>query len=224
MILLSAIDPSKQEFDDAVNEVLKRPEYKQLTNVIANQIEHIKTFLKEMFIKFLQKIFSNIEIPTSTSGNFSMVFMFIGILAVFALVIFITIKIYKSFERKTKIKEILGEKIDDKTTPNSLREKADNFQKAEDFRQAIRFDFIALLLLMHEKNVIYLDETKTNEEIYKYLKKNNFSCLDNLTVMIDIFNSSWYGHKVCDKEVYEEWKKELDQIWSEVINYEDKNK
>lgn len=224
MIFLSVIDPSKKEFDDAVSNVLKRPEYKSLNNVFTKQIENIKEYIWNLIMKLLKKVFSNIEMPSSMSGDFSTVFMIIGILAIFAVVTFISIKIYKSYERKTRIKEILGEKIDDKTTPNSLKDKALTFEKAGDFRQAIRYDFIALLLLMHEKNIVYLDETKTNEEIYKYLKNNSFTRIENLNSMINIFNSCWYGHKLCNEEIHGIWKSDLKFIWDEVIGYEEESK
>jgi len=168
-------------------------------------------------------LFSNMGNMTSISGTLSTVFIIIGLLAIVTIIILIVIKFSKTFEKRTRIKEILGEKIEEGTTPNSLRLKAETFAKEEDYRQAIRFDFIALLLLMHDRNILYLDETKTNEEIYNYLKKNDFSQLVLFKALINDFNANWYGHKVWNNGLYKIYKDNVSLIWNEVIYNENKN-
>ncbi|MBC8060678.1 MAG: hypothetical protein H7Y18_08425 [Clostridiaceae bacterium] len=219
MIVLSLINPSRPEFEDAVHKILKHPEYKGLKLGVQDYIQMIKEYIATGLMNILKKIFSNIATAGSISETLSTIFIIIGLLAIITIVILIVVKFSKTFESKSRIKEILGEKIDDRTTPNSLRLKAEGFAKVEDYRQAIRFDFIALLLLMHEKNLLYLDETKTNEEIYNYLKKNNFSQLVLFKCLINDFNASWYGHKVWNSELYLIWKNNIGLIWNEVIHH-----
>ena len=224
MNLFSVMIPSKPEFDQIVHKILQRNEYAQLKNLLSDLIESVKTSIREWLLKVLKKAFSNLENASQISDKLSTIFMIIGILVILGIIIIIVIKTSKAFEKKARIKEILGEKIDDKTTPYSLRNKASTFAKEENFRQAIRYDFIALLFLMHERNILYLDETKTNEEIYNYLKKDKFSMLKEFYNMINNFNNYWYGHKLCSIETYKHWLDAVSLVWDEVISYEEKNK
>lgn len=218
--LLSLIIPSKDEFDSTVNSILQGAEYRHLKNPLRDFIDNIKRTIKEWFANWLQRTFSNMSNVKEISETLSIIFMVIGILVVVAIIVIIILKFNKGFERKKRVKEILGEKIDDKTTPLSLRQKASDFIQSGDLRKAIRYEFIALLLLMHEKNLVYLDETKTNEEIYRHLKKNKFSIISAFKNLIDIFNSTWYGHKEFNKNSYDKWEQNMQLLWNEVKKYE----
>lgn len=223
MKVLSIMIPSSKEFNNTVNKILQGPEYKHLKNSVADFIGKIKEWVSNWIKEMMNKAISNIPSPDSVSDNIANIFIIIGLLVIFTIVILIIVKVSKTFERKTRIKEILGEKIDDKTTPSSLRQTAMSFGTEGDFRQAIRYEFIAILLLMHEKNILYLDESKTNEEIYKYLKKNKFPMLSVLEDLINNFNSSWYGHRLCNKETYDKASQNITLLWNEVLYYEEKS-
>jgi hypothetical protein len=220
--VLSIIIPSSQEFDSTTNEILQGYKYIHLKTSLLDFILQIKDGISKWIVKVFKNSFSNIHSPGAVSDNLANIFIIIGFLLIFTIVVLIIVKVSKTFERKKRIKEILGEKIDDKTTPSSLRILAASFGVKEDFRQAIRYDFIAILLLMHEKNIVYLDETKTNEEIYKYLKKNEFSMLSVFEYLVNDFNSSWYGHRLCTKQTYDKAVQNINQLWNEVLVYEEK--
>lgn len=214
--------PSNKEFDNTVNNILQSYKYKHLKNDLLDFIQKIKEKASLLIHKIINKIISNIEKSQSVSDNLANVFIIIGILMIFIIVILIIVKVSKSFQRKSRIKEILGERINDKTTPSSLRCEAASFRDKGDYRRAIRYDFIAILLLMHEKNTIYLDETKTNGEIHKYLKQNKFPMMLELENIILHFNSSWYGDKQCDRATYDVVFSNVNLLWSEVVAYEEK--
>jgi hypothetical protein len=218
--LLFITDPSKTEFNNTVDEILRRPEYDGLRRDVTNYIDKFKEWLQELLTDLLEGLFSKVSI----GSGFSTVLVIIALLIFTVLIIFIIVKIGKSFERRKRVKEILGEKIDDNTTPSTLKTKAAAFAEVGDIRQAIRFGFIALLLLMHERNVVYLDETRTNEEIYRYLARKKFDSLLQLRGCINIFNLVWYGHKIGTKDMYEEWNQNVTALWNEVNIYETKDK
>lgn len=223
MSLFSSTIPSKPIFDETIKVILSRPEYKYLTGGIGDFIGRIKDMLREGLGKILEKTFSNLSNTPEISDRLSTIFMIIGLLIIIVIIVFIIIKINKAFDNKTRVKEILGERIDARVTPNSLRNKGQEFINKGDFRQAIRYDFIAVLLLMHEKNLLYFDETKTGEEINNYLIRNKFEMVGVFRKLVSIFNSSWYGHKTSNEKLYDEWSNTIDLIWNEVINHEEKN-
>lgn len=217
------VTPSKKEFDLIVNNILQGSEYEHLRNTVLDFITKIKGDISQWIGKLINKTISNIPAPGSLSDNLANILIIIGILLICTIVVLIIVKVSKTFERKSRIKEILGERIFDKTTPSSLRRRAASFGEKADFREAIRYDFIAILLLMHEKNILYLDETKTNEEIYQYLKKSKFLGFSVFECLISDFNSSWYGHRVYNRESYDKAFQNINLIWDEVLAYEEKN-
>lgn len=215
--------PTKPEFDEAVREVLKKPGYRHLTGGFLDFIKRMKDGIKEWLLGIIEKTFSNLENAPEISENLSVIFMIIGLLLIIAIIVFIIIRVSKTFDKRASIREILGEKIDDRATPLSLRERAQEFIQGRDFRQAIRYDFIAVLLLMHEKNILFLDETKTGGEIYGYLRKNKFEKAALFKQLVGIFNAAWYGHKPLEQSLYDEWSSTLNLIWNGVMNVEEKS-
>ena len=212
--------PPQQEFDNTVKQILSRRSYSHLNNNISNFINKVKGDISA----WLYEKFSNLnwDISPSISDNFSTVLLIIASLILIAIIVLVVVTISRGFEKQTMVKEIMGEKIGETTTPDSLRNKADQLQKKGDYRQAIRYDFIALLLLMHEKTILYLDKAKTNREIYLQLKENNYSWLDDFIKIVNIYNWSWYGHKQSKKEIYDDWNNSLNLLWSGVKNYDKK--
>ena len=222
MKLLNLTVPPRTEFDNKINEILNRAEYRHLKNGIRDLIQSLQEKLSQWF----QNAFDKIEFKTGPgiSDKLATAFIILGIIVILALIIMIAVKISRVFEKKSRIKMILGERIGARTTPDSLREKASASLAQGDLRQAVRYDFIALLLLMHEKRLIYIDETKTNQEIYDYLKQNGFKQLQVFQGMIDTFNYLWYGHKSVEGIKYEAWSSKLNLLWNEVMNCEVKGK
>lgn len=221
MKLLSLMIPSKNDFNSTVNKILNSAEYKHLKNPIRDFTNKLKEKLNEVLRKWFMKNLSKLDNAAQISDAVSTVFIIIGLMTILAIVIIIIVKINKTFEKKNRIKEILGEKIDDKTTPGSLRKTAASYRSNGDLRNAIRYEFIALLLLMHEKSLVYLDETKTNEEILRYLNKNNFKASDTFKEISDIFNSVWYGNKTFNEEGYKHWSTTIEPLWRRVAEYEE---
>ena len=220
MNLLFITNPSKTEFNDTVDRILQRPEYASLRRNVTNYIDRFKEWIQEALSKLLSDLFANVEIGSGISD----ILVVIALVVFTVLIVYIAVRIGRTFERRKRIKEILGEKIDENTTPASLKLKAADFAKLGDIREAIRYDFIGLLLLMHERNVVYLDETKTNEEIYMYLMRKKFNLLQQMRNCINIFNQVWYGHKSGNSDLYKEWTENAAKLWNEVNIHAAKDK
>jgi hypothetical protein len=213
--------PTRPEFDKTINKILQGSEYKHLRNPITDFLDYIKDAISRFIFGLLKGTFSVVK-ASSISKSLSSIFIILGILTICAIIILIFMRINKTQVKKKRVKEILGEKIDIRTTPNSLRQKASIKETEGEFRLAIRYEFIAILLLMHQLNLLYLDETQTNEEIHNYLKAKHFTYIGGIKELINIFNYIWYGHKEPDKQLYDTWKYELEGLWNGVIKYEEK--
>lgn len=207
---------SKTEFDSKVREILQRSDYVQLANNIKDWVENLKERIIRWIMDLLDNTFENMPSSKGISENLSIIFIIAGILIITGIVVFIAVRMGKVFERNSRVKEILGESIGEGVTTASLRRKASEYADAADFRMAVRYEYIALLLLLHEKNLIYLEDTKTNEEIIKSLLESKFSMLDVLQNMAVMFNASWYGHKAFLNAAYEDWSGKLKLVWEKV--------
>lgn len=223
MSLFSTVIPTEPIFDETIKEILSHPRYRGLRGGFMDFIQDIKDKIRKWIMEIFERTFSNLSNVPEISDRLSTLFMIIGILIIVGIIIFIIIKLNKTFDKKASIREILGEKIDEGVTPNSLRDRAEEFAKKGDYRQGIRYGFIGVLLLMHEMSILYLDETKTGEEIYDYLRKNKFEMAPDFKKLVRIFNASWYGHKYSNQELYDEWKATMDLVWNGVTSYEKKS-
>lgn len=222
MNIVNTISPTWEKFDNTVNKVLSKPGYKHLSGGFPDLINKIKEGLKEKIEAFLNAFFSNISDTPKVSEGLSNIFLIIGLLILIIIIIFIVVKINKIRDKKVKISEIFGEKLDEDTSPESLRVKAMEYNSRGEYREAIRYEFIALLLSMHEKGLLILDETKTGDELYQFLRKNGYGKISAFKVLVNIFNSSWYGRKKYDLELYKKWEYSFNLIWNEVTSNEEK--
>lgn len=225
MYLLNVI-PTKNQYDETIKDILNNSKYAYIKNIFSRFF----SYLQNQISNFTRKLLKSINLgdtgnkSISLSDKISYVIMIAVIILFIILVAFIIVKINKMFNKKNRIKEILGEKINEDTTPESLREKALSFSSINKYKEAVRYDFIALLLLMHEKNVIFLDESSTNFEIGIFLRNNSFNDADIYDYLSDMFNYVWYGDKPCANEKYEDWNSNLNKLWNEVQNNEKKFK
>lgn len=216
--------PPKPEFDDTVHRILRRAEYGHLNNRLRDFLDSVKEAAGRWLLGLLDRLqFDRPRAPVISEG-LSTVFMIAGLLLFLAVAVLLLVHAGRGLEKKARVREILGERIDERTTPGSLRKKAAAFLAEGDGRQAVRYDFIALLLLMHEKGLLYLDETKTNQEIYRYLDRNGFSMLRAFQELIGTFDSAWYGHRPCPRESYDAWNGRLGAVWNGVMAFEKKDK
>ena len=212
---------SRAEFDKKISDILMRPEYAHLKNGVRDFLESLRERINDWIRDFLNNAFSGISPVPELSGQTSVLFVIAGLLIIAAIIVFIAVKAGRAFERSPKVREILGERISEGTTTAGLRSKAGEYRKGGDFRMAVRYEYIALLLLMHEKGLLYLEETKTNAEILLSLKKTEFSMLSAFQSLADMFNASWYGHKTME-ESYGKWSDSMNLIWSRVAANEEK--
>ncbi len=208
--------PPQDEFDSTINRILDHKEYSHLHNFFRNFIDNLT--MRDWIVERLTNL--NWDISPSVPENLSTILIIIASLVLIAIIALVVVTILRGFDKQSRLKEILGEKIDETTTPGSLRSKADQLKKQGDYRQAIRYDFIALLFLMHEQTILYLDKAKTNLELSLQLKEANFPGQKDFSELIAIYNSIWYGHKQCQREIYEKWNSRNNQLWNEVKDYE----
>lgn len=221
MKIINVVLGAFENFEKVIQDILNSPEY-----------SHLRTKEKGIFDSFYERLVKWLEdlILDAFGGEgyiqgdgkfVSSLFVIFIIVAVIALIIFILFKTKRSYGRRPK--DILGEKIHGDTTPLSLRTRVEEALRQGDYREAVRLQYIALLLLLHEGKFLYLEDSMTNYEIYIKLKNNNFHSLDAFAYIMEVFNSVWYGNKKFTSLDYEGFKEKNQVLWNEVNKSEEAN-
>ncbi|MGM0369508.1 MAG: hypothetical protein ACQEP9_03755 [Bacillota bacterium] len=209
---------AQEEFAKTVNEVALAPEYRIMRwkKLIYGQLADWKDQLVKWLLQQAQN--KDWSLNPDWLDLLANLVIIVGIIVIGIVIIYSILYLVKSFKQDNQVEEILGEEITEETTPNSLRAKAEQLQQAGQLRRSIRYDFIALLYLMHQQSLLYLDQAKTNQEIYLYLEETKFFGLDSFKELVTIFNATWYGHQDCDQQSYHRWTVNLNSLWSEVAS------
>lgn len=219
---LNAVVLKKEEFNEAVRQVLKRPEYRYLNRNYIDMAERIRNIITERIKAWLEKFFNAGDKLNSSAFGISNGIVIIGAILLIMLVIIFFLSMKKIVGKNKKVKKIYGEEINTATTAEGLRDKARGYRNHENYREAIRIGFISLLLKMSEKDLLYLDETKTNSEMTEILKNNGFEYTGLFQNITHLFNEVWFGHKRVHEDEYNLWERKMDELWSGVLCIENK--
>ncbi len=210
-----------ENFEKVIKDIVNSPEYSHLR---AERKGLFDSFY-ERLVRWMGELINNAfggEGYTQEAGRvISTLFIIFIVAAVIALLIFVLFKTKRKLGRRPK--DILGEKIQGDTTPVSLRSRAEEALRNEDYREAVRLQYIALLLLLHEGKFLYLEDSMTNYEIYIKLKNNEFHSLDAFAYIMEVFNSVWYGNKSFTSVDYQGFREKNQVLWNEVNKSEEAN-
>ncbi len=212
--------PSKEKFNKTVEEVLSKPEHIRLRGDYLSLGERIERYIKEWLERLINGVGYETRDIEPLSPEVLRGLMIIGIILIIIIAVFIILMAKGLIGKNRKTKTILGEVIDEKATVASIKNKSQKCKMGGNYREALRYDFIALLLGMNEIGIIYLDEAKTNREIIDALNKNKYDKTENFIRLSAIFNETWYGHKEMDEEKYNGWEEIINPLLSEVLKFE----
>lgn len=216
------LTPTKEKFDETIEKILNKLEYRHLGQQYIDIMEKLKDKIISWVEAWLNSMnFSSRKI-TNAVPSISNGIIVIGSVIIILIVILMIIYIKKIVRKDKKIRSILGEIIDEKTTTEGLYEKARKYKELGEYREALRYSFIALLFKMNENNLLYLDDTQTNSEIVSTLRKNNFNNVALFQGAADLFNKVWYGHKTINEETYKSWEQMIAVLNNGVNNIEHK--
>jgi hypothetical protein len=100
---------------------------------------------------------------------------------------------------------------DDPETSLEARERAALSEASTDYRAAIRYLYLASLLLLDERGLIHYDRALTNREHLRQVA-NQPQLVACLRPVIDIFEQVWYGFMPADQALYEQFRQYVDRL------------
>jgi len=219
--ILNVVLTTFGDFEKVIKDIVNSPQYSHLGADREGPLDSFYERLTKWMGELIYNAFGGSGYAEEDGRLISTLAMIFIIAAVIALIIFILFKTKRKNTRRPK--DILGEKIHGDTTPISLRRRAEEALGAGDYREAVRLQYIALLLLLHEAKFLYLEDSMTNYEIYIKLKNNSFHSLDTMAYIMEIFNSVWYGNKSFTSMDYQVFKEKNQALWNEVNKSEEAN-
>lgn len=101
---------------------------------------------------------------------------------------------------------------DDPTTSSDAQMLADDHAQSRDYRTAIRYMYLASLLMLDEKGIIRYDSALTNREHLRHLT-NKPQVHDLLRRVINAFEEVWYGYLPIDEAYYQRFRQQVDELY-----------
>lgn len=137
----------------------------------------------------------------------------LGILIIPTIIILIFYFVSKNI-RISKRKKILedAEILENVRDPNLLLEMALNCKNKGDYRQALRYLYLSILVEYNKRNIIKINKSKTNRQYIYEIKQNNPASFEIISEFTNAFNEHWYGLKSLYLGEYERWQMEYSRL------------
>lgn len=128
-----------------------------------------------------------------------------GILAVIAVFVY--------FARNLQVQQATIELTpnSDPTTSDDAQTLAIDHAQTQDYRTAIRYLYLASLLMLDEHDVIHYDSSLTNREHLRHVKDKP-QIYDVLRQVINAFEEVWYGYLPVNEDYYQRFRQQVDEL------------
>ena len=203
-------------FDETMREVLRGAKYDKLTGRAID----FRKILTDLVQRVLEFIFSRLDIrlPDWTDYNTSLfLYIFIGIAAIILLAVVAAVIIIISKRRAKKeishdLSDIFEEIERKQYTVAELFALSDGCAAESNYREAVRYRFIAILLSLNERRVIRIGRSKTNAQLVNELSFSAPALSDIFRETVHQYQLSWFGYKETGIERYGSYAKNAEAL------------
>jgi hypothetical protein len=100
---------------------------------------------------------------------------------------------------------------DDPTTSQDASQRAGESEVSRDYRSAIRYLYLACLLLLDERGLIRYDRTLTNREHLRMIHDKP-QLVELLRPVVSTFDDVWYGFMPVDENMYQQFTQNVERL------------
>ena len=143
--------------------------------------------------------------PAEVSSLAQTILLVVGIAAV------IVVFVYFARNLQVQPAAIETDADADPTTSTDAQSRADENAQSQDYRSAIRYMYLASLLMLDERGVIHYDSSLTNREHLRHLRDKP-QVYDLLRRVINAFEEVWYGYLPIDEAYYQRFRQQVDEL------------
>jgi hypothetical protein len=178
-----------------LREILSRPDYQprdesRVGGLIKRAWKSVSDFLSELYQAFV-RLLAKLLGTSSDGGWFSQVVIVLTLIGALVGLVWVAMRI-RPVRRRAKKRTVLGEEVEEGTSPHDFAEAAMAAARSGDFRTGMRKLYLSLLYELAERNLIEIEENATNHE---YLAKvvHITSLVPAMRYLTDRFDNFWYG-------------------------------
>jgi hypothetical protein len=214
----------EREVNDRLEEILSSGEFTDPQND-KSIFERIGEMIKDFFSK-IRKAFSDEDDNQNSVFSERILDRWAGgtVLKIFSvcLILVFVFLLFYFVSRNFHISKRIMEK-EDAQLLSILKDSATverdalEFCSRGDFRQGLRFLYIAGLLRLNETNIIRIDKSKTNKQYLKEVLDKGFPHYNMIQEFTRDFNWYWYGNKDVDKSKFDYWYQKYTSVLKEGI-------
>lgn len=148
-----------------------------------------------------------LNLNPNISPEVAQLFLVLGVMAVVVVVL-----LY--FARSLNVQRAVVEKPseeDDPSTSQDASQRAGESEASRDYRSAIRYLYLACLLLLDEKGLIRYDRTLTNREHLRMVADRQ-QLVELLRPVVSTFDDVWYGFIPVDEGMYQQFIQNVERL------------
>lgn len=214
----------EREATDRLGEILSSGEFTDPQNE-KSIIEKIGEMIKD-FINKIREAFSGDDGSRNSASSGRILDSSMGgtVLKIFSicLIIVFIILLFYFISRNFHLSKRIMEKEDAQLLSilkdsDAVERDALEFCSKGDFRQGLRFLYIAELLRLNEMNLIRIDKSKTNKQYLKEVTDKGYMHYRLIQEFTRDFNWYWYGNKNVDKLKFDYWYQKYTSVLKEGI-------
>jgi hypothetical protein len=203
-------------FEQAMGTALLNAKYNKLTGRYIDWREWIAEKIMAIINWILQRL--NPGALNVSVGDGQGPLFITGITVLLVVAVIITVITLNRRRRKLRLLNAVFEGVDQKATPRSLLEQAESFFSEGKTRDAARYCFAAVLLLLDERRILRVGITKTNRQLLRELRSTAPPLVQPFERISRTFDRVWFGHKELPAEAFADVKNEASAMITEAYN------
>lgn len=203
---------SKDDDKQKLAEILDRAEYKR----VEEKEESLFQRWTRQLMEWLKSLFPNVNMPAPSDSGLPGLSMFLQIVLYAVLIGLIILVVYKfapflfdrfgkRIKKEKKERVILGERIAEDQSSDTLFDEAERLARDGDMRGAIRKGYIAMLCELSDRKIIGLARNKTNRDYLRDVRKQR-ELYNNVAGLTNTFERHWYGDQLAETGDWDEFR------------------
>jgi len=207
-------------FDQAMHEVLQRSQYDILTGRAIDYQRVIMEAMGRAIVSLLERV--NVSMPGATAyDSVTIIFITVAIVLLLATVMGIVYLLLKHRGQKERQEASVSALFDDiankKFSLADLLRISREYEDKRQFRDAIRHNYIAVLVALNEKRTIQVDKSKTNAQLSQELEMAAPGLYGAFVPLVEVFHQTWFGRKHIEEENYRRFAAYAEEILHESV-------
>lgn len=201
----------EKEVKESIGHILSASEYQPAKEKPPSLLKALFDKLVELVKKIYEKLnfskkISNFIFGKTLSPASALAINIIGVLILLGVLVLLVFFIVRNLRNSKRMRQdedaMILSTIKD---PEALEQKALEFCNKGDYKQALRFLYIALLIRLNEMNLIKIDKSKTNKQYLNEIMNNKPEIHSDVSEFTGDFNKYWYGDRNVDRIKFEFW-------------------